>query len=397
LYVDVRSPGRNPGGEPTEATTAPEVSVVIPCLDEADTLGDCIRAAQRGLADHGIAGEVVVADNGSTDSSREIALGCGARVVRVEDRGYGSALMGGIAASRGRYVVMGDADGSYDFAAVPALVEKLRAGHPLVMGCRLESGGGQVMPGAMPFTHRWIGNPLFSALARRWFGAPIHDVYCGLRGFSRAFYDRLGLRCTGMEFAVEMLVRACLERVPIAEVPIRFSPDGRRAHGPHLRTVRDGWRTLRFFLMYSPRWLFLFPGLGLGLLGAGAFGAVATIGTEEPLREARLLLLAALLVLCGYQAVLFAVFAKTFAIAEGLMPEHPTMRRLYSLVDLEKGLLAGLALGVGGAVLLYLGFAGEPAAPAAIREAIAGATLVALGWQTVLSSFFVSILGLRRR
>src|SRR5262245_16932832 len=247
-----------------------EVSVVMPCLNEADTLEACVRRAQEALARVDIAGEIIVADNGSTDDSVAIAGRLGVRVVHVASRGYGSALMGGIAVARGTYIIMGDADSSYDFLELPRIVDHLRQGFDLVQGCRLPSGGGRVMPGAMPLLHRWWGNPMFSALARRWFGAPIHDVYCGLRGFTRAHYERLHQRCTGMEFATEMIIKSSLMGARIGEVPITLYLDGRRSHAPHLRTFRDGWRTLRFFLMYSPRWLFLMPGtvlIALGLIG----------------------------------------------------------------------------------------------------------------------------------
>src|SRR5262245_32245392 len=230
-----------------EDESRPELSVVIPCLNEADTIGTCVEKAQRALREAAIVGEVVVADNGSTDGSREIAARLGARVVAVAERGYGNALMGGIAAARGRFVLMGDADDSYDFLELPKFVARLREGHDLVQGCRLPAGGGTVRPGAMPFLHRYLGNPLFSMLARWWFAAPIHDVYCGMRGFRKAWYERLGQRCTGMEFATEMIVKSSLFGASIAEVPITLHPDGRRAHAPHLRTFRDGWRTLRFF------------------------------------------------------------------------------------------------------------------------------------------------------
>jgi hypothetical protein len=247
-----------------------ELSVVMPCLNEAETLEICVGKAQRAMQEHGIHGEVVVADNGSEDGSIAIAERLGARVVHVSERGYGSALMGGIAAAHGRFVIMGDADDSYDFLEVPRFVEGLRKGADLVQGCRLPWGGGTVLPGAMPPLHRWLGNPLFTLMARRMFGVPIHDAYCGMRGFSRECYERLKLRCTGMEFAIEMLVKASLRGERIEEVPITLHPDKRTSHGPHLRTFRDGWRTVRFFLLHSPRWLFLVPGavlMALGCLG----------------------------------------------------------------------------------------------------------------------------------
>ncbi len=237
-----------------------ELSVVMPCLNEADTLETCVLKAQRAMHENEINGEVIVADNGSTDGSQDIARRLGARVINVTQRGYGNTLMGGIGAARGRFVIMGDADDSYDFLQIPRFVLKLREGYELVQGCRLPSGGGTVLPGAMPLLHRWWGNPIFSLLVKRWFNAPINDVYCGLRGFTKDFYQDLNQRCSGMEFATEMIIKASLYKAKIAEVLITLHPDGRKSHAPHLKTFRDGWRTLRFFLMYSPRWLFLIPG-----------------------------------------------------------------------------------------------------------------------------------------
>ena len=224
------------GNNVASEASSPEVSVVMPCLNEADTLDVCLEKAQRALCEHQIAGEIIVADNGSTDGSQAIAARRGARVVHVESKGYGNALMGGIAAVRGRFVIMGDADDSYDFLEIPRFVEKLREGFDVVQGCRLPSGGGKVMPGAMPLSHRWWGNPMFSSMTRRMFHAPIHDVYCGMRGFTKEFYDRLCPRCTGMEFATEMIIKASLYGERIAEVPITLYPDGRKSHAPHLKT-----------------------------------------------------------------------------------------------------------------------------------------------------------------
>ena len=384
---------------------AVEVSVVMPCLDEADTVAACVAKALRALDEAGIAGEVIVADNGSTDRSRELAARTGARVVPVPERGYGAALMGGIAAARGRYVVMGDADDSYDFLEVPCFVEKLREGYDLVQGCRLPSGGGRVLPGAMPLLHYWLGNPLFSAIARLFFGSPVRDVYCGLRGFRREFQARLGQRCTGMEFATEMVLKAALASGRIAEVPITLHPDGRKARAPHLRTFRDGWRTLRLLLLYSPRWLFLIPGLALVALGLLAF-ALALPGVQiGPARlDAHTLLFGSLGLIVGFQAVLFFLATKAFAIGEGLLPPDPRLRRFLDLAQLEKGLLAGLVGCVLGAALLLVavnewrlaGF-GPLDYAHTMRRVIPGATLVALGVQVALSSFLVSLLAMQRR
>jgi glycosyltransferase involved in cell wall biosynthesis len=382
---------------------APELSVVMPCLNEADTLAICIEKAQRAMAEHDIAGEVIVADNGSTDGSQEIATELGARVVGVSERGYGNALMGGIAAARGRYVLMGDADDSYDFLELPKFVDKLREGHDLVQGCRLESGGGRVLPGAMPMLHRRWGNPMFSAMARRWFRAPIHDVYCGMRGFTKRHYESLGQRCTGMEFATEMIIKSSLNSAQIAEVPITLHPDGRTAHPPHLRTFRDGWRTLRFFLIYSPRWLFLVPGLLLMLLGAiGYLLALPRVTALGVTFDAHTLLFASLAAICGYQSILFAVFTKVFAISEGLMPPDPRVERLGRALPLERALIVAAVMMLAGIVLLALALNdwrmkdfGQLDYVDTMRLVIPGVTLTALGFQTILSSFFISILGTR--
>jgi len=391
---------------PTEDLTAVEVSVVMPCLNEADTLATCIRKARRALSENNITGEVVVADNGSTDGSQAIAVCEGARLVSVEARGYGNALMGGIAVARGRYVIMGDADDSYDFLEIPRFVAKLREGFDLVQGCRLPAGGGRVMPGAMPFLHRWWGNPMFSLMARRWFAARgVHDVYCGLRGFTKGLYGRLNQRCTGMEFATEMIIKASLYGERTGEVPITLHPDGRKAHAPHLKTFRDGWRTLRFFLLYCPRWLFLIPGGLLVLLGLVGY-AVAMPGMRfaGAVLGAHTLLFASLAILCGYQSVLFHVFTKTFAINEGLMPEDPFMTRFYRVATLERGLVAAsVALVVGCGLLLAavnqwrLVSFGELDYAHTMRLVVPGVTMTALAFQTILSSFFVSVLGMRRR
>lgn len=384
---------------------APEVSIVIPCLNEAETIEVVIGEALEGLRRGGIAGEILVADNGSTDGSQELARRAGARVVPVASRGYGNALMGGIAAARAPFIIMGDADASYDFRAIPEFVARLREGSSLVMGCRLPAGGGRVMPGAMPFLHRWWGNPMFSWMVRRWFRAPIHDVYCGLRGFTRAHYERLELQCTGMEFATEMVIKSALSGAPTAEVPITLRPDQRRTHAPHLRTFRDGWRTLRFFLMYSPRWLFLLPGMLLVAIGVAGY-ALALPATR--IRGAELdvnaLLFSSLFIVLGYQSILFAIHTKTFAVAQGLLPMTPRVERFFQVFNLERGLIIGAAITLVGLALLVVvmvrwwqtGF-GPLDYPSTLRLSIPGVMFTSLGVQTILSSFFASILGLRRR
>ena len=382
-----------------------KISIVMPCLNEADTLETCIRKAFLGIENSQVDGEVIVADNGSTDGSIEIAERLGARVVRVTAKGYGSALMGGIAAARGEFVIMGDADDSYDFLEVPKFVEKLKAGAELVQGCRLPSGGGTVKPGAMPFLHRWWGNPMFSFLVRLWFGAPIHDVYCGLRGFRKDFQKSLEQRCTGMEFATEMIIKSSLRGAKITEVPITLHPDGRKAHAPHLKTFRDGWRTLRFFFMCSPKWLFLLPGFLLVLFGVLATAlALPGVKIGSATFDAHTLLFGSLSFILGYQAIVFAIMTKAFAVNEGLMPKDRRLEGFFRVATLERGLIFGGASFVGGLLLLgaavfqwlQAGF-GVLDYSYTMRWVIPGATLSALGFQTMLFSFFISMMGINRK
>ena len=382
-----------------------ELSVVMPCLNEADTLRTCIEKALKAIAEAGLSAEIVVADNGSMDGSQVIAIEAGARLVQVSSPGYGNALMGGIAAARGKFIIMGDADDSYDFLELAKFVHKLREGYDIVQGCRLPRGGGTVKPGAMPFLHRWWGNPMFTFMARWWFRAPIHDIYCGLRGFTKEFYERLNQRCTGMEFATEMVIKASLHGARIAEVPITLHPDGRKAHAPHLKTFRDGWRTLRFFALFSPRWLFLFPSALLCLLGAvGYVLAMPQVFIRNIGFDAHTLLFASLAIIIGYQCFVFAIFTKTFAVNEGLMPRDERLERFFTIVNLERGLMMGLlVLGVGASLLLWAvnewrltGF-GHLDYSSTMRVVIPGAMLTTVAVQTIFSSFFISLLGLQRR
>ena len=389
----------------TDILETVELSIVMPCLNEADTLASCIRKAQAGLRETGMKGEILIADNGSLDGSPDIARHEGARVVPVAAKGYGNALMGGIGAARGHFIVMGDADDSYDFREIPRLVEPLKAGFELVQGCRLPAGGGRVLPGAMPLLHRWWGNPMFTFLARWWFHARIHDVYSGFRGFTKGLYERLDLRCTGMEFATEMMIKASLYGARVTEVPITLHPDGRQSHAPHLKTFRDGWRTLRFFLVYSPRWLFLVPGILLVLLGVLGYGLALPRCTISGVTfDAHTLLFASVAVLCGYQSIVFAIFTKTFAIQEGLLPPDARLDQFFKWINLERGLIGAMIVLLLGLGLLaaavnqwrQTGF-GHLDYAHTMRWVIPGATLTALGFQTILSSFFVSLLGMHRR
>jgi glycosyltransferase involved in cell wall biosynthesis len=382
-----------------------ELSIVMPCLNEAETLDICIEKAQRALAENQIAGEVIVADNGSTDGSLDIAAKRGVRVIHVPVKGYGSALMAGIAAARGTFVLMGDADDSYDFLEAPKFLSKLRQGFDLVQGCRLPTGGGTIAAGAMPWSHRWIGNPAFSFMTRHMFHAPVHDVYCGMRGFRKDAIDRLELRCIGMEFATEMILKSGLSLFKYAEVPITLHPDGRVTRDPHLRTIRDGWRTLRLFLMFSPRSLFGLPGLALIALGLVGYAlALPGVRIGSAGLGPHTLLFASCAILMGYQALLFEIFAKTFAVNEGLLPKGRDFVKFYSVMNLERGLVAGLialaagAVLMGGAVMQWRAVDFGPLDYGhTMRWVVPGVTLVSLGFQTVLASFFVSILGLHRR
>jgi glycosyltransferase involved in cell wall biosynthesis len=381
-----------------------EVSVVMPCLNEVETLGICIEKAQRAFSANKILGEVVVADNGSTDDSQGIAIRLGARVVHVSARGYGNALRGGIEAARGRWIIMGDSDDSYDFSALDLFIAKFKEGYELVMGCRMPYGGGTIMPGAMPWKHRWIGNPALSFVGRLFFHCPVTDFHCGLRGFTKEAYEKMELRTTGMELASEMVVKATLKKLRIAEVPITLHKDG-RSRSPHLRSWRDGWRHLRFMLLYSPRWLFLYPGLFLMVFGM-ATGIWLWIGPQQVGKvtlDIHTLLYAASAVLLGFQAVVFAVFTKVFAISAGLLPADEKFRRWFDYITLETGMIIGSVLIAGG--LVGSAWAvhdwqrasfGELEPRQILRLIIPASTSLALGVQVVLSSFFLSVLGLRR-
>lgn len=379
-----------------------ELSIIMPCLNEAQTLASCIRKAQDYLQRSGVSGEIVVGDNGSTDGSQEIARNLGARVVDIPNRGYGAALCGAAIAARGRYCIMGDSDDSYDFGSLDGFVQKLREGSDLVMGNRFRGG---IKKGAMPWKHRYIGTPILSAIGRNFFRANVGDFNCGLRGFSKDAFGRMDLRTTGMEFASEMVVKASLLRMKVSEVPTMLSPDGRNRR-PHLRSWRDGWRHLRFLLMYSPRWLFLYPGMLMFLAGL----VVAAILLPGPVVvngigfDVHTLLYAFIATLLGFQFVAFAVFTKVFAITEGLLPYDPRLAAVFRWVKLETGLVVGgllIAFGIGGSIFAVSHWASESFGALnpdrMLRIVMPAVFSVALGVQIVCSSFFLSILGLRRR
>ena len=381
-----------------------ELSIVIPCLNESDTVAVVVAKAVRALQELRVEGEVIVADNGSTDGSQTLARQAGAKVIQVLEKGYGAALMGGIFQARGRFVIMGDADDSYDFTKIQPFYQKLLDGADLVQGCRLPSGGGQVMAGAMPPLHRWLGNPALSFLVRTMFRTPIHDVYCGMRGFRKAWQQSLDQRCTGMEFATEMIIKTTLFRGIISEVPITLHPDGRVHSRSHLRTFRDGWRTLRFFMLLSPRWTFLIPGAILAFIGL-LLCAMAipqwSVGTAA--LDVHTLLVGTLSILVASQMGWCAVLAKTFAITEGILPHDRLLERFSRIMNLERLLVLSLAMvGVGvaliGAVAMGWAVGGFGALEYArtMRMVIPGAGLVALGSQFAASSFLMSVLRMAR-
>jgi glycosyltransferase involved in cell wall biosynthesis len=381
-----------------------ELTIVMPCLNEAETLARCIQNARLGIQRAGVRGQILIADNGSKDSSVLIAEKLGACVVHVKEKGYGHAVRAGVQAASGQWILMGDADDSYDFSEADRFVKKFQEGSELIMGCRLPSGGGKILPGAMPWKNRWIGNPVLSFIGRSFFKCPAHDFHSGLRGFTKEAFEKMDLQTTGMEFASEMVIKATLKELRIAEVPVTLSKDG-RSRPPHLKPWRDGWRHLRFMLLFSPRWLFLYPGIFLSLLGmifAGRLslssfeigGIVFSVGT---------LFVASMTVVIGFQLIAFAFFFKVFAIAEGLLPDDPKLSRLLKIFTLEKGILLALAMLLTGVILLVRSiwvwkqahYGILPSTEENLRRLIPAATLVALGIEGIFASFFMSALGLK--
>ena len=379
-----------------------EVTIVMPCLNEAETLADCIRAAQHGLADSGVEGEILIADNGSTDGSQDIARKLGSRVVDVPEKGYGNALRCGMEAAQGKFLIMGDSDRSYDFAVIAPFIEKLRSGTDLVIGCRMPAGGGKIIPGAMPWKHRWIGNPVLTFIGRLLFRCPAHDFHCGLRALTKDAFHKMDLRTTGMEFASEMVIKASLRGLRIDEVPISLHKDG-RSRPPHLRSWRDGWRHLRFMLLFSPRWLLLYPGIFLFALSAGVFarllaGPITLAGIRFDLNS---LDISGITLLFGYQMILLACFVRIFAYTRGFLPPNHILSRAFGFFTLEKGLLSGLAITLAGIALIGITLAdwaargfGDLDPLANTRPVIAGRTLISIGLQTFIFSLVFSYLGI---
>jgi len=387
----------NPTGDQVELT------IVMPCLNEAETIASCVQKAKLGLERAGVRGEILIADNGSTDGSQAIAEKLGARVVPVKEKGYGNALRGGFQAAYCKWIIMCDADDSYDFSKIEGFVEKFRAGYDLVMGCRLPIGGGTVAPGAMPWKNRWIGNPILSFIGNLFFHSPAHDFHCGLRGFTKTAYAAMDLKTTGMEFASEMVIKATLKGLKISEVPITLHKDG-RSRPPHLKPWRDGWRHLRFMLIYSPRWLFLVPGLFLSSIGL-VFAAVLSVNDikmGQVTFNVGTLMMACMALIVGVQLIAFAFFTKVFAIAEGLLPDDPKLSRIFKVFTLEKGLVLGVLTVLAGAILILralwiwkMANYGVVDYSENLRRLIPAATLMIVGIQCIFSSFFMSVLGLK--
>jgi len=372
----------------------------MPCLNEAETLAVCIRKAKQFLEKANISGEVVIADNGSTDGSQKIAEENGARVIHVPTKGYGAVLIGGINSSQGKYIIMGDADDSYDFSSLSLFVEKLRGGYELVMGNRFKGG---IMPNAMPPLHKYLGNPVLSGIGRLFFRVPIGDFHCGLRGFSKEAILKLDLHTSGMEFASEMVVKATLHKLKITEVPIILHKDG-RSRPPHLRSWRDGWRHLRFLLMYSPRWLFLYPGIFMILIGIIITGLLlpAPLVIKGVTFDIHTLLLANVLIILGTQIVAFALLAKQYAIKHQLLPKHTNFISLFDKISLETYLITGLCsvtIGLSGIVYSVIIWGsynfGDLSTENMMRLLVPSITFLAVGLQIIFASFFKSIIDLK--
>ncbi len=380
-----------------------ELTVVMPCLNEAETIGTCISKAMNWMKQNSVSGEVVIGDNGSTDGSQALAEGLGARVIAVPRKGYGSALMGAIEAAKGKYVIMGDSDDSYDFANLGPFLNELRNGYDLVMGNRFKGG---IAEGAMPFLHRYLGNPVLSFIGRLFFNCPVRDFHCGLRGFRQDLVTILDLKTTGMEFASEMVVKSTLFKVKITEVPTTLSKDG-RTRPPHLRTWRDGWRHLRFLLIYSPRWLFLYPGIFLMALGLilGFFIMQGPLGLFQHVYfDTNTLLYAGAFTIIGFQAVTFGVFTRTYAVEAGFLPAKDSLERIIEKFSVEMGLIIGLIVFLAGLAgtfySLYVweqSHFGQLDYPKILRVVIPSVVSIIIGLQTVLSSFFLGVLSVNKK
>ena len=386
----------------SSANASLELSIVMPCLNEAETIEVCIQKANKYLADNNVIGEVVIGDNGSTDGSQDIAKRNGARVVDIPQKGYGSALIGAITASKGKYVIMGDSDDSYDFSNLNLYVEKLREGYDLVMGNRFKGG---IKPGAMPFLHKYLGNPVLSFIGKLFFGSKVNDFHCGLRGFKQDIVQRLDLQTTGMEFASEMVVKATINNCRITEVPTTLSPDG-RSRPPHLKTWRDGWRHLRFLLIYSPRWLFMYPGILLIL--AGLLGSLLILTGKANLGNINFsnnsLLYCSAATIIGVQLIIFAVVTRMYGTEQGFLPRVPSYQKLFKWFTLELGLIVGGVFILAGLIVGIISIAywennalGQLDLSVNLTMVIPSVTSLILGFQVFFTSFFFSILGIQKK
>lgn len=376
-----------------------EVSVVMPCLNESETIGTCIRKAKETMEKLGMVGEIVIADNGSTDNSIEIAESMGARVVHEKERGYGNAYRAGILAAQGKYIVMGDSDDSYDFTDLGRFIEPLREGAEFVMGTRLK---GQIKKGAMPWLHRYIGNPVLTGILNVFFKSGISDAHCGIRSFRKEAYLRLDLQTTGMEFASEMVIKAAMLKLKTVEIPIVYYPDG-RSRRPHLRSFRDGWRHLRFMLLHSPTHLFIWPGmlmLAIGLISMILLlpGPIRIFGR---LVDLHVMVLGSLLSILGYQVSTVGLYARVYAVKNHFVPKDTTLQNVFKVFNLERGLVAGSIVALLGlSINLYIlikWVVADFGPLSEVRLALLASTLIIIGVQTIFSSFFLSMLGIETR
>lgn len=377
-----------------------ELSIVMPCLNEAETVANCIKKAQNFLSTNNVKGEILIADNGSTDGSQSISRSLGAKVINVQEKGYGNALKGGIEKAEGIYIIMADADDSYDFESLMPFLLKLREGYGLVMGNRFK---GEIKKGAMPFLHKYLGNPVLSYLGRLFFKIHIGDFHCGMRGFSKEAYKQMNLKTSGMEFASEMIVKSKLNQLSITEVPTILYPDG-RTRKPHLNTWRDGWRHLRFLILYSPSWLFLYPGFFLMITGliTSILLLFNPLNIKDIIFDIHTLMYTSSLVLIGFQFLVFYALTKIFAIENGLLPKSKRYSKIFKYLNLEKGLIVGVLFLIAGFVLSVKGLNiwqstdfGTLQPSRTFRFIIPAVFTILLGIQIILFSFFFSILGLK--
>ena len=382
-----------------------DLSIVIPCLNEDETLSICISKCKSVIQDNKLSAEIIIADNGSNDNSISIANKHGVKVVNVDDKGYGFALMGGIDAAQGKYILMADADDSYDFLEIPKFLNKIREGYDLVQGCRLPSGGGNIKNGAMPKLHQYFGNPFLTFLSRIFFSVPVNDIYCGMRCFKKEMYLDIQQKCGGMEFATENIIKSSLHGYKITEVPITLYKDGRAKKIPHLRTFKDGWRTLRFFLLYCPKYLYVYPGFCLLFIGfLGFLCGLFNLNFLGVTLDAHTLVFSSLSVIIGFQSLLFGLLTYQFSANEGLYFINDVFKKLNKFFTLEKSILIALLFIVIG--IFSLGYSinkwrllsfGEFSYSENMKIIVPGVTVTAIGFQLIMYSFYTNILNIPRK